>query len=156
MGAAGTTGAADAHRTARLEDILTPDAVMATGTLNDPAGKDLQLSFWSSIIGVSECSACHQSSVFHSVCHFHIDSVIHYLHYCLSDHPLGFLTWIRIIHIYLFIVHGSAFVFDWTVAWRTAVRTASWGILKEPSVQTITWYKYTSNFFTTHPVRPHT
>ena len=45
MGAAGTTGAADAHRTARLEDILTPDAVMATGTLNDPAGKDLQFSF---------------------------------------------------------------------------------------------------------------
>ena len=38
MSAAATASTADAHRTARLEDVLSPDAVMATGVLNDPAG----------------------------------------------------------------------------------------------------------------------
>lgn len=69
MGAAGTTGASDAHRTARLEDILTPDAVMATSALSDPAGKDYKSSFSLSFVRVSECIACYASSVFHSVCH---------------------------------------------------------------------------------------
>lgn len=41
MSAVGTTSAADANRTARLEEILSPDAVMATGALNDPAGTGL-------------------------------------------------------------------------------------------------------------------
>lgn len=63
MSAVGTTSAADANRTARLEEILSPDAVMATGALSDPAGKALQsLSFlFASYVSVHQV-------VSHSLC----------------------------------------------------------------------------------------
>jgi hypothetical protein len=40
LGIGSTPGAgAEASRTSRLEDILSADAVIATGILNDPAGE---------------------------------------------------------------------------------------------------------------------